>query len=90
MDMVGNARHGVNLPYNYWSPAQWEQAAQALKLRTDKKVTDLKLYPWPADWLFGRSLHFVAQMTPPETVETLKSPGDAEGVIPVSAIQNAA
>src|SRR5207248_6754042 len=43
MDMIGNARYGVSLPYNYWPPAQWEEAAQTLQLRTDKKLTDLKL-----------------------------------------------
>ena len=69
MDMAGNARHGVSLPYNYWSPAQWQEAVEALQLRTDKKLTDLKLYPSFADWIFGRSLHFIAHMSVPQTIE---------------------
>jgi len=77
MDMIGNARHGVSLPYNYWSPAQWEQAARTLQLRTEKKLTDLKLYPGLADWIFGRSLHFVAQMSVPGAGE-IASHSDAD------------
>jgi len=69
MDMVGNARHGVSLPYNYWSPSQWQEAAEALQLRTDKKLTDLKLYPRFADWIFGRSLHFIAHLSVPQSIE---------------------
>ena len=75
MDMVGNARHGVSLSYNYWSPAQWQEAMEALQLRTEKKLTDLKLYPSFADWIFGRSLHFIAHMSVPQTIEI---PGSSE------------
>ena len=80
MDMIGNARHGVGLPYNYWSPVQWQEAAEALQLRTDKKLTDLKLYPSFADWIFGRSLHFMAHMSVPQTIEVLNRPSTGEPV----------
>jgi len=90
MDMVGNARHGVSLPYNYWSPAQWEEAAQSLKLRTDKKITDLKLYPGLVDWIFGRSLHFVAQMSVPGSREILNSHSAEERRVPIIAFPTAA
>ena len=82
-------RHGVSLPYNYWSPAQWEEAARTLQLRTVKKLIDLKLYPGLADWVFGRSLHFVAQLTVPGAVEISKPNKPDEGGIPSSALANA-
>jgi SAM-dependent methyltransferase len=59
MDWVGNARYGVALPYNYWTEAQWQAAFAELKLRPVRSVTSLGLYPWWANWLFGRRLHFV-------------------------------
>lgn len=64
MDYVGNARHGVVLPYNYWSKAQWDKAFGDLGLRVAVWKKDLGLYPWPASWVFGRSLHFVARLEP--------------------------
>ena len=78
MDSVGNARHGVSLPYNYWSRAQWEEAVEALQLRIDKILTDLKLYPSFADWIFGRSLHFVAHMSVPQSIDLLNTSGSEE------------
>jgi SAM-dependent methyltransferase len=90
MDMIGNARHGVRLPYNYWSRVQWEEVARTLQLRTDKKLTDLKLYPGMADWIFGRSLHFVARLTVPGAVEIAShSDADKRGG-PIPALVNAA
>lgn len=63
MDWVGNASYGVELPYNYWSRAQWQHAFSELNLVVDHWETDLRLYPWPADLVFGRGLHFVARLT---------------------------
>jgi SAM-dependent methyltransferase len=62
MDRVGNARHGVALPYHYWTREQWLAACRQLGLKIDDWTSDLKLYPRPADWIFGRSLHFVARL----------------------------
>lgn len=62
MDRVGNARHGVVLPYNYWTRQQWTDAAKQLDLTVGTWVSDLDLYPAWADWAFGRSLHFVARL----------------------------
>lgn len=62
MDWVGNARHGVVLPYNYWPHQRWLDAFKDLNLRIDVWVKDLKIYPLPADWVFGRSLHFVSRL----------------------------
>ncbi len=65
MDWVGNAPHGVALPYNYWPRAAWLRAFAALGLAVKVWKTDLPLYPWPASWLFGRSLHVIAQLGVP-------------------------
>jgi SAM-dependent methyltransferase len=64
MDHVGNAHHGVVLTYNYWPRHRWQDAF--LKLRWVARVwqDDLRLYPRPADWIFGRSLHFIARLEP--------------------------
>jgi len=60
MDWMGNAAHGVALPYNYWRPDQWTAALGELDLKVETWETSLRLYPWPARLLFERSLHFVA------------------------------
>jgi SAM-dependent methyltransferase len=62
MDWVGNARHGVVLPYNYWSSAEWTGAFRDLDMKVDLLVQKLGLYPWPASWVFERWLHFVARL----------------------------
>ncbi|MGH9355283.1 MAG: class I SAM-dependent methyltransferase [Terriglobia bacterium] len=62
MDWVGNARHGVTLPYNYWPQAKWLAEIKALGLRLESWEEDLALYPRWADWMFGGSLHFIARL----------------------------
>jgi len=62
MDWVGNAHHGVVLPYNYWSKKQWQTAFSQLDLSIVHWEEKLALYPFYADWLFGRSLHFIASL----------------------------
>jgi SAM-dependent methyltransferase len=62
MDRVGNQRYGVALPYNYWTPEQWSQSFEVLGLRVGAWKSELGLYARPANWLFGRSLHFVARL----------------------------
>lgn len=63
MDRAGNLRHGVRLPYNYWSEARWRRAFADLGLRVEAWTGRVPLYPPPASWLFGRSLHFVARLS---------------------------
>jgi SAM-dependent methyltransferase len=65
MDWVGNARHNVALPYNYWTPAEWRGAFEKLGLSIDFWESNLKLYAFPADLIFGRSLHFIAALRVP-------------------------
>jgi SAM-dependent methyltransferase len=62
MDWVGNRPHGVTLTYNYQSLSQWQQHFAACGLRTAQLSTALPLYPFPFSQLFGRKLHFVAQL----------------------------
>jgi hypothetical protein len=61
MDWVGNARHHVRLPYTYWRRQQWLDTSRALGLSVGAWRERLDLYPWPATWLFDRSLHFVGR-----------------------------
>jgi SAM-dependent methyltransferase len=63
MDWVGNAPHGVVLPYNYASRQQWDAWFAAAGLRVDQFTTDIPLYPAPFSAVFGRKLHFVARLT---------------------------
>ena len=60
MDWVGNVRHGVALPYAYWSRARWEQAFAAARLQVTQWRGALGLYPFPANLVFDRHLHFVS------------------------------
>jgi SAM-dependent methyltransferase len=62
MDRVGNARHGVALPFNYWTEREWSQTIEALGLRKAVWNRKLGLYPRPAGWVFDRQLHFVARL----------------------------
>lgn len=64
MDWVGNARHGVSLPNNYWPERRWRDTFAELGLGIGAWDTDLGLYPGLADRVFGRSLHFVARLEP--------------------------
>jgi SAM-dependent methyltransferase len=73
MDEVGNARHGVALPYNYWPKRKWLEAFQKLNLKISSWKKDLRLYPVPADWIFGRSLHFIGQF------DLSQTGGDGDG-----------
>jgi SAM-dependent methyltransferase len=59
MDFVGNAPHGVVLPYNYLTPHQWQAAFLSCGLTKIVERRDLKLYPKMADMVFGRRLHFI-------------------------------
>jgi SAM-dependent methyltransferase len=63
MDWVGNRPHGVTLTYNYQSRSQWHEHFTACGLQSAELSTNLPLYPFPFSLLFGRKLHFVAQLT---------------------------
>ena len=59
MDFVGNAPHGVVLPYNYFTPPQWADVLQECRLVARTVRNNLGRYPPWGDVFFGRSLHFV-------------------------------
>lgn len=65
MDWISNRPHGVPLPCNYWPEERWRQAWDELGLRVDHYQDRLGLYPWPANWLFEKGLHFWALLRPP-------------------------
>lgn len=59
MDWVGNARHGVRLPYNYVSEDEWRQGIDSLNLSIQSWKTDLDIYPPGLSWWFDRRLHVI-------------------------------
>lgn len=62
MDWVGNKGHNVRLPYNYLSRAEWHAIFRQLGLTVTEWDEQIALYPFPANLVFGRSLHFVARL----------------------------
>jgi SAM-dependent methyltransferase len=62
MDRVGNARHGVALPYNYWRREQWRREFERARLTPTFSDDSPGLYPWPMSLIFDRSLHFVSRL----------------------------
>lgn len=65
MDWVGNAPHGVRLPYNYLSRAEWTALWDSRGFRPVKIEENLGLYAFPLDLVFGRGLHFIATLASP-------------------------
>jgi SAM-dependent methyltransferase len=64
MDWVGNARHGVRLPYTYWRSSEWYEMFRAARLTVRDWSGSVPLYPFPAALLFGWRLHFIAALAP--------------------------
>ena len=64
MDRIGNRRHGVVLPYNYWASDRWAAAVEELDVRVEVWDGTLGLYGFPAGLLFERRLHFMARLRP--------------------------
>ena len=62
MDWMGNARHGVILPYNYWPEQRWRVAFAELGFTVGEYRHNLGLYPMPAKWIFDGPLHFIARL----------------------------
>jgi hypothetical protein len=65
MDDVGNRRFGVRRVHDFWTGTRWREAFEPLGLRIESWSGRLGLYPVPLDWVFGRSLHFVARLAVP-------------------------
>lgn len=62
MDRVGNVRHDVALRHDYWPRERWLRAFASCGVRLTAWNQRLGLYPWPANWVFERSLHFLARL----------------------------
>lgn len=62
MDWVGNARHGVALPYNYLSFDDWMTMIEEFGLKIERWEDRLGLYPWWARWVFERKLHVIVRV----------------------------
>jgi SAM-dependent methyltransferase len=63
MDWVGNAHHGVALPFNYLSWSRWQKAFDQAGLELHDTRGSLPLYGFPASLIFGRNLHFIAELS---------------------------
>jgi SAM-dependent methyltransferase len=63
MDWVGNARHGVRLPYNYLTRTDWYRHFRRTGLSVRSWDTDLALYPPPLSAVFGRGLHVLIELS---------------------------
>ena len=66
MDWVGNERHGVALPYNYFKHREWQHHFEQLGLKVESWNTRLDIYPVWCSWAFDRKLHFVAKLAVPQ------------------------
>lgn len=64
MDWVGNAHHGVRLPYNYWSERQWRQAFSSTGLTPEVWSQRLGIHGALLDPIVGRGLHFITRLIP--------------------------
>lgn len=73
MDWIGNARHGVALPYNYWSQEQWNQAFGSLGGCIELWNSQLGIYCHPFSLFFDRRLHFLAKISLPPRAATISA-----------------
>ena len=64
MDWVGNAPHGVVLPYDYLSYAAWMRLFDHTGLKVASFEKRIPLYVFPLSCLLGRGLHFIADVRP--------------------------
>ncbi len=62
MDHVGNAKHGVPIPGNYWPKWRWDEMIARRGFKVEQWVRRIGLYPWWSNWWFGRGLHFIARL----------------------------
>lgn len=60
MDWIGNAPHGVKVIYNFKNLKFWKQAFNDLGFEIVSINTNVPIYPFPFNLIFGRNLHFIA------------------------------
>jgi ubiquinone/menaquinone biosynthesis C-methylase UbiE len=59
MDWIGNAPHGVRVIYNFQNEKSWDEIFSNYSLEKYFYSKKINLYPWFANWIFGRKLHFI-------------------------------
>lgn len=65
MDWIGNYGYGTDVPFNFMSSAQWNQAYLDLGLKPQVQKTKLRLYPFPITLVLDHKLHFIALLAVP-------------------------
>ena len=73
MDYIGNRHAGVALPYKYLRKSEWHTIFAGAGLTIGAWNERIQLYPWFANWLFGRRLHFCARVDPVHSASKAKS-----------------
>jgi SAM-dependent methyltransferase len=71
MDWVGNARHGVRLPYNYLTRADWYDHFRRSGVTVRSWDRDVHLYPRPLSAVFGRRLHVLIDLGSAPSTSTI-------------------
>jgi ubiquinone/menaquinone biosynthesis C-methylase UbiE len=66
MERIGNAFSDISQPYNFFSEKQWEVLFDRVGLRIKSVRNRFVCYNAILDFLFGRNLHFVANVVCPE------------------------
>ena len=64
MDWVGNAPHGVRLPYNYWTESEWRAVWARTGVQPTAMIRQLRLYVFPLSVICDADLHFLAALEP--------------------------
>lgn len=62
MDWVGNAPHGVRLPYNYWTETEWRAVWARTGIHPTAMIRRLNLYAFPLSVICDADLHFLATL----------------------------
>lgn len=63
LDWVGNAPHGVRLPYNYFTRAEWASYMTSCGCRELKRMDSVpNMYPPLFQQIIGQRIQFVAQL----------------------------
>lgn len=62
MDWLGNAHHGIPLPCNFLSKAEWLSLFKRLQLEVESWNSRLGQYPWWVGWIVERELHMVTRL----------------------------
>jgi SAM-dependent methyltransferase len=62
MDWVGNAPHGVRLPYNYWTESEWRAVWARTGIQPTTMIRRLNLYAFPLSVICDADLHFLVTL----------------------------